>query len=103
MGEVDLLSIEGSKQQGTRPTPKDCLLVSNLLFLHLVGASSTAGVPSQRRFQAILWRMPAAESKDCYHTHRELFSCEKQCSPQAETSSDSMLRSLYNLITDSSG
>lgn len=101
--KVDLLSIQVSKQRGIRPTPQDCPLVSNLSFLYLVGDLSTACVPSQRRFQAILWRLPAAESKDCSHMHRELFSCEKQCSPQAETSSDLMLSSLYLLITNLRG
>lgn len=100
---VYLLSTQVSKQQGIRPTSQGCLLVSSLSILYLVGDLSTACVPSQRRFQAISWKLPAAESKDCYHMHRELFSCEKQCSPQAETSSDVMLSSLYVLITNSRG
>lgn len=85
---VDLLSNQVSKQQGIRPTPQDCPLVSNLSFLYLEEDLSTACLPSQRRFQAILWRLLSAKSNDCYHMHRELFSCEKRCSPQAETSSD---------------
>ena len=100
---VDLLSTQVSKQQGMRPTPQGFLLVSSLSFLYLVGDLSTACVPSQRRFQAILWRLPAAESKDCSHMHRELFSSEKQCSPLAETSSDLMLSSVYLLITNLRG
>ena len=101
--KVNLLSTQVSKRQGIRPTPQGFLLVSNLSFLYLVGDLSMACLPSQRRFQAILWRLPVAESKDCYHMHRELFSCEKQCSPQAETSSDVILTSLHLLITNSRG
>ena len=43
---VDLLSTQVSKQQGIRPTPQDCLLVSSLSFLYLVGDLSTACLPS---------------------------------------------------------